>query len=975
MTDIAPTGVSRRRALPPGWNLALSAAALVGVSVAAALLLYGEQISLASILVGALSVALLAYSWGVDRRGPTALVTVDLAILFLYAWSLGAPSGLSIVVRTTATGFAATVDGNTFYQPGHARRIGLYSAAATDYNVLSNDGRIVTGDSPLSWLANATRFAPPRSAWTGVSVATGGRETAISAGRITPLRGAWSANRRGEIEGSPGAVGWLAATGGRSFRFSGTLMRPDGIQGVVLDNGPGRTGFLLAIRMDHRDARFYYWNHGRVGGCTCHRPQTFPVKVEPMVQRLLRFLLPSLLLAMGLMMLAWLSIVIAGAIIPPGLSPSGGGGRPTRPRSRAHHLGSRLPVFRRWGIVVGLGTGGGPTTGAPSPRASGPPALPFDVLGIVLAAVGTASAALIALNVNQTLPTIEDTATYIFEAKTLALGRLWAPVPPKIVYDLVSLPFTVVFHGHWFGKYPPGWPLLLAVGALFDKAWMVTPLVGGVSLLLVYLIGRELYSPVVGLVAAVLALSSPFFLSMSGSLLSQSATWMWCGLFVYLLIRWFKRLPPGMEGGGADPTEIAPPNSMSPGSGGLGPLLAPFAAGWRAVGRPAAVWRTVKKLPEQWYLLVGAGAAIGAGFATRQLDALTLALPFGVLLFRRPLGVVFAAGGAALPIGLLALYNQALTGNPTGSGYTAAASYDRLGFGAGVGGPTAYERGFDLARGVWNVAYDLEHLQMGLFGWPFYFGLALVAIPFVTGRFRRWDWLLLASSLFVVAAYGAYWASGVTGGLPRYWYAIVPWLAILAARGLEEMVAWPAKAGFGAPAENTSSALAATDAAGVARGRRAVAPPSSPVSQLAAPVGDGSSDRSTGRWPLSDRGSGRSWRTRLALPVPALVVAIMMYFDVHTFLPANVLSYRNPGGAVVAAVGRSGIHHAVIFQHQNTPQSSEYDITFSRNSPLLDGDIIWALDKGPARDRRAMAAFPGRRAYLLDFLKLRPLSR
>ena len=259
------------------------------------------------------------------------------------------------------------------------------------------------------------------------------------------------------------------------------------------------------------------------------------------------------------------------------------------------------------------------------------------------------------------------------------------------------------------------------------------------------------------------------------------------------------------------------------------------------------------------------------------------------------------------------MYNLALTGNPTGSGYQQAAIWDHIGFGANVGGPTPYEMGFDVARGLWNISYDLEHLQLGLFGWPFLFGLALVAVPFVAGRATKWDWLLVASCLCVVAAYGCYWASGVTGGFPRYWYGIVPWLIILAARGLEELVSWPS-----------------------CWARRPVA------------------------WP--------------ALVFPAIFLAVMVYFNVEYFIPVNVTEYSNPGGAAVAAVKSARIHHAIIFQHQSSPQNSEFDQVFAENSPLLDGDILWAIDRGLTVDRRVMQKYPGRSYYRLNGTTLKPFG-
>src|SRR5581483_8057805 len=102
-------------------------------------------------------------------------------------------------------------------------------------------------------------------------------------------------------------------------------------------------------------------------------------------------------------------------------------------------------------------------------------------------------------------------------------------------------------------------------------------------------------------------------------------------------------------------------------------------------------------------------------------------------------------------------------------------------------------------------------------------------------------------------------------------------------------------------------------------------------------------------WPASIRPFPRI-SLAAALPGPSLFVAAMLYFNLHYFLPTNVTYYQNSAGAVVATVRAHHIHHALIFQRQHNSQHSEYEVIFSQNSPLLNGDILWALDLGPKRN-------------------------
>ena len=261
--------------------------------VTANILKASEQIGWLTIVLGLVSVALLTYGWWGVRRTIGILLAVDLATIFLYTWSLGSPSGVPVMVRQTASGITATVDGNIFTQPGaHAERVGLYSPAQAEYITSSNGGVAATG--PIAAFANAIRFAVPGSGWTNIvsSDRPGGPQ--FGSFILTKPGDAWSVNPRGEIVGKPGAILWLRTFPPRShFHLSATLMRPDGTQGVLLTDRSGRNGFLLAIRMDHRDARFYFWHNGQIGNCTCKHPQLFPVAFTPMLQRVLRFFLPE----------------------------------------------------------------------------------------------------------------------------------------------------------------------------------------------------------------------------------------------------------------------------------------------------------------------------------------------------------------------------------------------------------------------------------------------------------------------------------------------------------------------------------------------------------------------------------------------------------------------------------------------------------------------------------------------------------
>lgn len=346
----------------------------------------------------------------------------------------------------------------------------------------------------------------------------------------------------------------------------------------------------------------------------------------------------------------------------------------------------------------------------------------------------------IASDVLERIPHVQDSVAYLFQAKTFALGRLSVPLPP--VPEAFDHEFILQRDGAWFSKYPPGHPVILALGAMLGHPWLVAPFEGAATILALYGLGRVLFGGGTGLLASVLLLSSPFFLFMSGSMMSHPT-----GLLLttvgLLLVAWSSR------------SERSWP-----------PLLAGIAFGWL--------------------------------FASRQLTGLAVAVPASLWLLAArlrqgrcagPVLVLLVLGWSWPALALLA-YNRALTGNPWLNPFELWWSFDRVGFGPSVG----MHGGHDLARGLWNTFLNLTALERDLYGWPVYLTLAFAVLPFVTGRARGGDWLAAGVTVSLMAAYVAYWADGLMFG-PRYFYEASSALALLTARGL--LVAAEVSSGVG----------------------------------------------------------------------------------------------------------------------------------------------------------------------------------
>jgi 4-amino-4-deoxy-L-arabinose transferase-like glycosyltransferase len=357
-----------------------------------------------------------------------------------------------------------------------------------------------------------------------------------------------------------------------------------------------------------------------------------------------------------------------------------------------------------------------------------------------LAAGGALVAAYVSSEVLQRMPHVQDSVAYLFQAKTFALGRLTVPVPP--VPAAFQHEFVLMRDGQWFSKYPPGFPLLLAVGVLLGGPWLVNPLLCGLAIAVTYVFARSVYGGATALLGAALLTTSPWLLLMSGSMMSHPA-----GLVLAMTFVW------GLE---------------------------------RAERRNSA------------RLAALSGFALGWLLATRALTAVALAAPMlgwvAVAAVRarrlRPRHAAFAAGATIPVLGLVA-YNAALTGSPLVSPFELWWGFDRVGFGADVG----MHGGHYLPWGLINTWANLAELERWLFGWPVQLSLAFALLPLLTGSRDRWDWLLAGAVLSLIAAHVAYWADGIMYG-PRYYYEALGMLAVLTARGATRIgavfrAAWP----------------------------------------------------------------------------------------------------------------------------------------------------------------------------------------
>lgn len=339
-------------------------------------------------------------------------------------------------------------------------------------------------------------------------------------------------------------------------------------------------------------------------------------------------------------------------------------------------------------------------------------ALLFSLIAILLSV-------LVAEKVFESMPHLEDEIAYAWQAQVIAHGQITITSPKDAASFFV--PFVVDYQGQRFSKYPLGWPILLALGVMLGMRGLVNPLLAGLGIWLIYLLGKRVAGSFASLLAAGLTLTSPFFLLNSGSLLSH---------------------PLGLV------------------------LSAALALVWLdGFGDRQATRR--------WLPTLTTAGLVGTLVITRPLTALAVTLPFiihGVVLLikgdrQTRLHLAATALLSLILCGLHFAWQYALSGNALLNPYTLFWPYDRVGFGPGFG---VLPGGHTLTQGLLDTLHSLQTGWRDLFGWV---GFSWILLPFGIWALRRNGQALLVGSVFpcLVIVYVAYWVGADLFG-PRYYY-------------------------------------------------------------------------------------------------------------------------------------------------------------------------------------------------------------
>ena len=377
------------------------------------------------------------------------------------------------------------------------------------------------------------------------------------------------------------------------------------------------------------------------------------------------------------------------------------------------------------------------------------------IAALVICYFTLAAGVVVNKTVFERLPHLEDEFAYLYQAKIFAGGHTYVVrnEPVKVFWQPFVIQPETSPDGiqKRFGKYTPGWPLLLAIAVLFNAPWLMGPVLGTLNVAIVYRLGREIFDEGVGLTSALLLAISPMALLLNATLMSHVPAMFLGEVFVYAYWRLTR------HGKGRYRWAIL-------GGLALGLMISTRPLSAAAIGVPVILHAL-----------------------SRLLDVLNKDFPRRVLAMLRPLLVLslFVIPTA----GLWPLFNHIWTGDWRTNTYTLLWSYDRPGFGPGYG---LNPGGHSIEYGWRNARADMEWYLRDLFGFTMRDDIAkylkdnlgwgagngiswiLVIAGLFAGRKREWLWLFAELFVAVFIAQLTYWIGSVVhGGAAyslRYWY-------------------------------------------------------------------------------------------------------------------------------------------------------------------------------------------------------------
>lgn len=303
-----------------------------------------------------------------------------------------------------------------------------------------------------------------------------------------------------------------------------------------------------------------------------------------------------------------------------------------------------------------------------------------------------------------------DEYSYLFQAKILATGSLYAQPPP---FQQAFQLHHVINDAKWHGRYTIGWPAILAISEIFKAAWLLKAMLGGATIMAVFTLANKLHGRRAAIFASAVLAASPFFIFNSASLYPHTASLLFSAVFAIFF--------------------------------------------FHSLGK--------QSLPSQ----IISGAALGAVFTIRPIDAAITGLPFAIyaaMTIRDPKKLaaktwaILAAAAAVASIQLLV--NYFFTKNPLTFTYQ------------------TYDPSEKFALRASALAHLLYRLGLLAIWMPFF------ALIFFAGKEKK-NILLISMIAVNILVYLAFPFTGGDQFGPRYYFPSLISMAILAGSAFSKL--------------------------------------------------------------------------------------------------------------------------------------------------------------------------------------------
>jgi hypothetical protein len=267
-------------------------------------------------------------------------------------------------------------------------------------------------------------------------------------------------------------------------------------------------------------------------------------------------------------------------------------------------------------------------------------------------------------------------------------------------------------------------------GVMLGVTWLINPLLGSLSIVMLYFIGKEIYDERVGRLASLLGIFSPFIIFMSSGFMSHTSVMFFICLFVLFFAK------------------------------------------------------TVKQ--GRFYHPLISGASLGMALNGRPMTALAICIPFAVYAFillikdfrKYVLKFLIMLVTVSAFVGILLLFNYLTNGDPLLSGYIV-----KFGEGHYPGfGHSPWGRPHSPSKGLTQNLSNLNALNKYLFEWPIP-NLLFVFLLFASMTREKWDYLFISSFWALSIAYFFYFFQSWYLG-PRYMYESSFMVILMTSRGI-----------------------------------------------------------------------------------------------------------------------------------------------------------------------------------------------